>query len=150
MAAEASGRTGNREAAPPARAVEERPGLEEALSWVGYKLDESGGRSAGRVEGVLVDAASGEPTWLAIKTGRLRGHSAVPIDLAAGGIGHVWVPYARETIRSSPEIEPGGGLDRDSEVRLCDHYGIPPGFRRRAALEGRADDGPTSVRHNAG
>lgn len=125
--------------------------LREALSWAGFKLDESGGRGAGRVEGVLVDSGSGEPTWLVVRVGRLRGHSAVPVEHAAGGIGHVWVPYSKETIRSSPEIGVGAGVGRELELALCDHYGLPPGAARRKELEERDDSGPTSVpAHAAG
>lgn len=116
---------------------------EEALSWVGSKLDHSGGGSAGRVEGVLVDVRTGEPTWLVIKVGRLGGHSAVPVAYAAGGVGHVWVPYAKETIRSAPQID-RAGLDGEAELALCEHYGIPPGTQRRVALEGREDESQTS------
>lgn len=127
-------------------AAEQLPDIGEAASWLGFKLDDEGGRSAGRVEGLFVDADSGLPTWLAIKTGRLRGHSAVPYELAAAGVGHVWVPYPKDAIRNSPEVDPAGELGPDLERQLCDHYGIPAGSRRRAALDERGESaGPTSV-----
>lgn len=121
------------------------PSAADARSWAGYKLDGLDGRTAGRVEGVLVDGRSGEPTWLVVRTGRLRGHSAVPIELAAGGIGHVWVPYSREAIRGAPEIDPKVGLDAESERALCDHYGVPEASGRRALIAAREDQALTSV-----
>lgn len=119
--------------------------LEEALGWVGHKLDEIGGATAGRVEGVLVDVQSGEPAWLLIRLGRLGRRSAVPFQLAAGGVGHVWVPYPKRLIKDSPEVDPGAGLDHADELELCDHYGVPPGVGRRAELEGREGATRTAV-----
>lgn len=124
--------------------LEHLPGVEEATSWIGFKLDDANGRSSGRVEGLFVDSRDGAPTWIAVKTGRLRGHSAVPFEFAAAGIGHVWVPYSKEQIRSSPEVDPTSGLDHALELALCEHYGIPAGSRRRGALDGRADEAQTS------
>jgi hypothetical protein len=105
--------------------AESAPGLKEALAWVGFKLDDIGGATTGRVEGVLVDGRSGTPTWLVIRVGRLGHRSAVPATAAAGGVGHVWVPYPRDLIRSSPEIDPGAAIGPEREAVLREHYGIP-------------------------
>ena len=118
-------------------AVEYPAGLDEALSWAGHKLDDISGSTAGRVEGVFVDAASGEPAWLVIRIGRLGHRSAVPFGLAAAGVGHVWVPFSRETIKSAPEVDPGTGLDPTQEAALCAHFGVAPGSGRLAGLGGR-------------
>ena len=64
----------------------------EALGWVGDKLDEIGGSAVGRVEGVFVDAESGDPDWLLVRMGRFGHHTAMPFTHAAGGVGHVWAP----------------------------------------------------------
>lgn len=119
--------------------------LAEVRSWAGFKLDGLEGRSAGRIEGVLVDASSGEPVWLVVKTGRLRGHSAVPAELAAGGIGRVWIPYPRDAIRSAPEVDPAVGLDPETELRLCDHFGLPDDSDRRSELKDREGEELTAV-----
>ena len=103
------------------------------------------GTAAGRVEGLFVDAVSLEPVWLVIRIGRLGRRSAVPFEVAAGGVGHVWVPYTREQIKKLPEVDPGAGIDAARELELCAHFGIAPGIGRAAALEGRENDGLTCV-----
>jgi hypothetical protein len=125
--------------------LEHLQGLEEAQSWVGSKLDELDGGTVGRVEGAFVDSRDGDPTWLIIRIGRFGRRSAVPFELAAGGVGHVWVPFPKETIRSAPEVDPAAGLDRGSEIALCEHYGIVAGAPRHETLAGREDGEPTSI-----
>jgi hypothetical protein len=78
----------------------------------------------GKVEGVYIDEASGEAEWLLARMGRFGRHSLVPARDAVAGVGHVWVPYGRETVRGAPRVEPGQPLDLDRELELCTHYGI--------------------------
>lgn len=117
----------------------------EALAWRGCKLDEVSGTTAGRVEGVLIDPASGEPVWLRVRTGLFGRDSVVPFEFAAGGAGRVWVAYPRGRIKSAPEIDSTGGIGPALELALCEHYGIPAGARRRAQLAGREDETLTAV-----
>jgi hypothetical protein len=119
------------------------PSLDEARSWIGFKVDEMGGSGVGKIEGVLVDAASGEPSWLLIRIG-LRRRSAIPCEFVAAGVGHVWVPYEKDAVRGAPEVDPRSGLDRTAELALCEHYGIPEGTRRRGAVADHPE-GLTSV-----
>ena len=136
--------------AASAQATEGPLGLEEARSWIGFKVDEIGGATVGRVEGAFVDARDGSPSWLVIRLGRFGRRSVVPFDFVAGGIGHVWVPYGRDAIRNAPDFDPASGLDRELEIALCEHYGIPAGDGRRAVIEAEDDQAPTSVPAEAG
>jgi hypothetical protein len=111
--------------------------LEQALGWVGDKLDDVTGTNAGRVEGVFVDAQSGEPAWLVIRIGLLGRRSVVPFEMAASGAEHVWVPFSRERIRNAPEVDPAAGLDPGREAEICAHYEIAPAAGRSAAIAGR-------------
>lgn len=120
------------------------PSLEEVRSWVGFKVDEMGGSSVGKIDEVLVDAESGEPSWLVIRMG-LRRRSAIPFEFTAAGVGHVWIPYGKDAVRSAPEVDPRSGLDRAAELTLCEHYAIPEGARRREAVASRPEGTPTSV-----
>jgi hypothetical protein len=119
------------------------PAPEEALAWVGFRLDEIGGAAAGRIEGALVDARSGRPTWLVVRTGRIGYRVAVPFGLAVAGVGRVWVPYPRDLIRSCAEVDPAAGIGPDQEATLCEHYGIPAPWRARIA--GPNGEAPSSV-----
>ena len=109
---------------------------EEALGWVGHKLDDLGGTPIGRIEEILVEPDSNEPTWLLVKVGRIGGRrTAVPFEMAAAGVGRVWVPYPRATIRSAPAVGRGTGLEPELEDELRRHYAVP------SALAGPADGG---------
>jgi PRC-barrel domain len=121
-----------------------QPSVEEALAWAGASLDEMGGVSVGRVEGVYVDTVEGSPQWLLVRLGRLGRYSLLPFQHAVGGAGHVWVPYDRSAIRSAPRIEPGGDLTRELELELCAHFGAPEGGGRSAELRGREPGSPTA------
>lgn len=120
-------------------AVEYPAGLEQAQTWVGHKLDDISGSTTGRVEGIFVDSASGEPAWVVIRIGRLGHRSALPFGLVAAGAGHVWVPFGRETIKGAPQVDPAVGLGPAQEAALCSHFGVAPGSGRLAELEGREE-----------
>jgi hypothetical protein len=107
--------------------------LEQAKAWAGHKLDELGGHSVGRVEGVYVDDSSGRPEWLLARMGRFGHHCLVPARDAVAAGGHVWVPYSRDQIRKAPRIEPNSPLERDREQALLDHYGVGTGEAGRGA-----------------
>jgi hypothetical protein len=119
-----------------------RSSAEEALGWVGHKLDDLGGTSIGRIEEILVEPESNEPSWLLVKVGRIGGRrTAVPFEMAAAGVGRVWVPYPRETIRSAPAVGRGTGLEPELEDGLRRHYAVPapgagPGNGEEAVAEG--------------
>lgn len=99
---------------------------EEALGWVGHKLDDLAGTTIGRVEEILVEPESNVPSWLLVKVGKIGGRrTAVPFEMAAAGVGHVWVPYPRETIRSAPAVGRGTGLEPELEDELRRHYAVP-------------------------
>lgn len=117
--------------------------LDEALEWAGWKLDGHDGASVGRVEGVLVDAAGGEPAWLVVRMGRFGHFSAIPIEFTAAGVGRVWVPFPRDVIREAPRLEPGGALTRERELELCSHFHIPEGKGRAAAIADRPEGSET-------
>jgi hypothetical protein len=118
--------------------MSDRPTVAEVQGWIGARLDEIGGAGVGKIEGVYLDADSGEPEWLLTKMGRFGRHSLVPARDAVGGVGEVWVPYERETLRGAPRIEPGEELDLERETELSAHYEID----RAAQL---ADREPASV-----
>ena len=98
--------------------------LAEAQGWQGFKLDDVGGSTVGKIESVYVDEESGEPEWLLSRMGRFGHHCLVPARDAVGAAGHVWVPYSRDQIRKAPRMEPGKPLEREAEEALLEHYGV--------------------------
>ncbi|MGI8460172.1 MAG: PRC-barrel domain-containing protein [Solirubrobacterales bacterium] len=122
----------------------ELPGTDEALGWTGAKLDEISGSAIGRVEGVLVDAESGDPKWLLVRMGRFGHHSALPFSHVVAGIGRVWAPYDRDMVREAPRIDAGQPLSRERELELCGFYGIGEGTGRGAEIAPRPEGAVTA------
>jgi hypothetical protein len=105
----------------------------EVQSWVGFKLDEMGGATIGKVEGAYVDDESGKPEWLLARMGRFGHHCLVPGRDAVAAGGRVWVPYTRDQIRKAPRLDVGKPITRDTEQQLLDHYGVGTGEVGRGA-----------------
>jgi hypothetical protein len=121
------------------------PTLEEGLGWVGYRLDEISGPSVARVQGIQVDAESGQPQWLVVKLGRFGRTTALPFRDCAAVAGHVWCPYDRDAIRGAPAIEADEPMSRELELELCAHYGVGEGQGRVGELAGRGASSPTAT-----
>ena len=105
------------------------PGLNEALAWIGSRVDDIYGADVGRLEDVWIDPGTGAPRWLLVNEGRFGGRTTlIPFEDATAGAGHVWVPYESEIVRGAPEIEPGAPLTHQVEASLRAHYaGFSPG-----------------------
>jgi sporulation protein YlmC with PRC-barrel domain len=99
------------------------PSLNEALAWIGFRVDDIYGAGVGTVEDVWIDPGTGAPRWLLVKEGGFDERSTlVPFNDATAGAGHVWVPYERNVVREAPQIEPGVPLTQQVEATLGNHY----------------------------
>lgn len=118
-----------------------KPSLNEALGWIGSRVDDIYGAAVGRLEDVWIDPGTGAPRWLLVKEGRFGGRSTlIPFGDATAGAGHVWVPYEREVVRAAPEIEPGVPLTQQLEATLRNHYAT--NAATHAAQAGAGAGGP--------
>ncbi len=129
-----------------------RPSLNEALGWIGSRVDDIYGAGIGRLEDVWIDPGTGEPRWLLIKEGRFGGRATlIPFEDATAGAGHVWVPYERDVVRDAPQIEPGAPLTQQVELSLRRHYAAnsPAAFERAehlgSTVERMGDDAPAET-----
>ena len=58
-----------------------KPSLNEALGWIGSRVDDIYGAGVGRLEDVWIDPGTGAPRWLLVKEGRFGGRSTlVPFE----------------------------------------------------------------------
>jgi hypothetical protein len=131
-------------------------GLNEALSWIGFRVDDVYGARVGTVEDVYVDHDSDSPCWLLTKMGRFSdAHALVPVHDAVAGAGHVWVPYEKDLIRRAPQVSPGMPVTQGREVALCMHYGVMSSRGGEiaeipsTALTAASVHGPPPVSHEA-
>ena len=122
-------------------------GTAEAMGWLGAEVTELGGDPVGQVEGVFVDADSGEPAWLVARLGRRRRARVVALPFAdcAGAPFGVWVAQEDEAIRSAPVVDPTRPLRREHELTICAHFGIGEKAGRAAAVADREEGGITAA-----
>lgn len=99
--------------------------LNEALSWIGFRVDDVYGARVGVVQDVYVDSETAAPCWLLTKMGRFSEvYALVPVQDAVAGTGHVWVPYEKDLIRRAPQVTGGEPVTQQTEATLCAHYGV--------------------------
>jgi PRC-barrel domain len=122
------------------------PSLAEARDWIGFDVDEIGGKRIGAVHGVYVDAESGAPTWLIARLGRRRRAKpvAVPVSNCGGAAGRVWVASEGKALAGAPAVDPTRPLLREHELAICAHYGIGERVGRAAEVLGRSEGDITS------
>src|SRR6187200_1773208 len=119
---------------------------EEAMGWLGAEVAELSGSSVGQVQGLYVDAESGEPAWLIARLGRRRRARivAIPFSNCAGAPFGVWVAQEADAIRSAPVVDPTRPLRREHELTICAHFGIGEGVGR-ASLVSATISGETTA-----
>jgi sporulation protein YlmC with PRC-barrel domain len=97
---------------------------ENIRSFVGHNLMEANGEKIGKIDALFVDAQTGEPEWLVVKTGMLGGARFVPVaEVTAQGEDAV-VPFDKTRVKGSPGAMGEGSLSPTEERTLCDYYGI--------------------------
>jgi hypothetical protein len=121
------------------------PSVGEVRAWAGNAVDDLSGATVGQVNGLFLDAQSGDPSWLIVRQGRFSGTLvAVPLRDCAGGAGRVWLAHERNAIRNAPVVDPTRPLLREHELTICAHYGIGEAIGRGAEVAGRPEGSVTS------
>src|SRR4051794_7088762 len=93
-------------------------------AWRGREVVDSDGDKIGRLEEIYVDDQTGEPEWLAVKTGFFGGHvSLVPLAGAATEGDAVRGGYSRDKGRGAPHFDADGHLEPNEKDGLYDYYG---------------------------
>lgn len=116
-----------------------RASAAEAMGWLGTAVTELGGSAIGQVQGLYLDADSGEPAWLIARLGRRRRARvvAIPFSNCAGAPFGVWVAQEADAIRSAPVVDPTRPLRREHELTICAHFGIGEKVGRAAEVQAR-------------
>jgi len=91
----------------------------------GTDVYDNDGDKIGSVGQVYLDADSGNPEWVAVKTG-LFGTKETFVPLRDAGItdDRVTVAYAKEQVKNAPQIDADGPLSYADEDKLYTHYGL--------------------------
>jgi uncharacterized protein (TIGR02271 family) len=82
----------------------------------------------GSIGQIYLDDATGEPSWITVKTGLFgTSESFVPLQNANVQGDDVVVSYAKDKIKDAPRVDPDGSLSPEEEDRLYDYYGLGTG-----------------------
>jgi uncharacterized protein (TIGR02271 family) len=101
------------------------PKSHEIAAWRGETLADTAGDKIGTIEDIYLDRESGQPEWLAVKTGLFGSNvSFVPIRDASKTSDGVRVPYDKDKVKDAPNVEADGELTPDEERRLYEHYSL--------------------------
>ena len=85
----------------------------------------SDGEKIGKVGEVYVDDATGQLSWVTVKTGMFGSHeSFVPMDNASISDDTITVPYDKAMIKDAPHAEPGAPLSVEQEDELYRYYNV--------------------------
>lgn len=98
---------------------------ETILTWRGHELVDRDGEKIGKIVEIYTDQHTGEPGWASVKTGLLgRREALVPITGATSEGEIVRVPFYREHVEATPDVDPEEGLSGSAEQELLQHYGM--------------------------
>ncbi len=128
------------------------PTIQDVQTWQGQTLQDNDGDKIGEIVDIYLDRQSGEPEWLAVKTGMFGSNvSFVPIREATGSSDGVRVPYDKELVKDAPNAEADGELSPEEEQRLYRHYSLEFGdfdygrdYESDRGTVGRDTSGPTT------
>jgi uncharacterized protein (TIGR02271 family) len=96
----------------------------DVRAWRGHTLVDRDGDKIGKIQDVYLDRSSGEPEWIAVKTGLFGSNvSFVPLRDATPEGDDVRVGYEKALVKDAPNVDPDGELSPDEERRLYQHYG---------------------------
>ena len=89
---------------------------------------ESDGDKIGGVGTVYLDDATGEPSWVTVKTGLFgTSETFVPLDRASISGTEIRVPYSKAQVKDAPRTETDAELTPQEEERLYEYYGLSSG-----------------------
>jgi uncharacterized protein (TIGR02271 family) len=98
--------------------------MQEIETWRGRTLYDRDGDKIGTIEDVYLDRNSGDPEWVAVKTGLFGSNvSFVPIRDASAEGDDVRVSHEKDLVKDAPNVEADGQLSPEEERRLYQHYG---------------------------
>src|SRR3954453_8810597 len=97
---------------------------QDVRAWRGLNLVDRDGDKIGKIEDVYLDRSTGEPEWIAVKTGLFGSNvSFVPIHGATQDGDDIRAGHEKSLVKDAPNVDPDGELSPEEERRLYQHYG---------------------------
>ena len=109
--------------------------IDHVEQWKGQPVVDVNGDKVGKLDDVLIDLRTNEPTLGSVSIGRLsKRHVLVPLVGAVLSRDQIRLPHDRAIVEGGPELG-SDGVRRQDEVVLGQHYGL-------AVPEDDGTDGP--------
>jgi uncharacterized protein (TIGR02271 family) len=100
------------------------PTMQQVENWRGRTLVDQDGDKIGKIEDIYLDRQTGEPEWIAVKTGTFGSNlSFLPIEGATLAGDDVRSAEAKDRVKDAPNVEADGELSPEEERRLYEYYG---------------------------
>ncbi len=114
--------------------------MEDAKSLVGKNLLGTDGEKIGRINAIYVDAATGEPEWVAVNMGGLLGAKVAfaPVAQVTREGEDAVVAYEKKHVKHAPKAQTEGAMSPAEEEKLCGYYGIDRGQREPSGSQDAA------------
>jgi uncharacterized protein (TIGR02271 family) len=94
----------------------------------GQDVYDNDGDKIGSLEQVYVDNDTGEPEWVAVKTGFFGTKlSLIPLQGAQHDGRSLRVMHSKGVVKDAPNVDPDGELNEEEVARLYRHYGLDYG-----------------------
>ncbi len=85
------------------------------------------GDKIGSVGQIYLDTDTGDPEWVAVRTGLFGNKQTfVPLRQATLADDRITVAYDKATVKDAPRIDPDGALSYSEENELYTYYGVQP------------------------
>ena len=98
----------------------------QALSGRGHVY--AGSEKVGSIGQIYLDDATGQPSWVTVKTGLFgTSQSFVPVQDAEVRGDDLVVSYGEDQIKGAPRVDDDGSISPEEEDRLYEYYGLGSG-----------------------
>jgi len=126
------------------------PTIEDVKTWRGHDAVGPDANKLGTVQDIYLDQETGEPEWVALKTGMFGSKlSFAPLAQARVDDDTIVLPYDKDQIKSAPRVEADGALSQEEEAELYRHYGLEyTETRSDTGLPGGGSDDGDPVGHD--
>jgi len=98
--------------------------MQQYEGWIGRDAVDVDGDKIGQIEALYADDTTGQPEWLAIKTGMFGSKlSFAPLSGATADGEDLRLPFSKAMVKDAPNVDPDGNqLEADEEAALYRHY----------------------------
>lgn len=101
------------------------PTVEEIRDWTGREAVGPDEQKIGKVDHLYLDRQTGEPTFVAVKTGLFgTSDSIAPLEGASLHGDHVHLAYPKDKVKDAPNVKADDELSEAEEAKLYEYYGI--------------------------